>query len=413
MQGVVAQRSESFALDGSSVSDLEKFRLEVRDWLEQNAPQSVRKPITFTYLGGTKSTIPDPNFKLWVERLAAKGWTVPDWPTQYGGAGFTSEQKQILLSEMRRIGARPPMMSIGAQMIGPLLLMMGSDEQKATHLPKIASGELAWCQGYSEPNAGSDLASVQTRAVRDGDDLILNGQKVWTSYADRSDWMFLIVRTNPDVPKWAGITFLLLDMSSPGVATRPIELISGSSHFCETFFENVRVPLKNVVGEIDAGWDVAKRLLLFERQFITEVRSFDSEDKGGELLVNLARKHIGPTTGPIADASIRQRIAQFGMDNICSDLTMKRTEQAIKAGKMPGGEVMIFKLVASELEQRRCELQVDIAGVYGCGWDGEGFEKTEIANTREWLRAAAMSIEGGTSEINLNIIAKRVLGLPD
>lgn len=395
------------------MSDLEKFRLEVREWLEQNAPESVRKPLTFTYLGGSKNPIPDPDFKRWIELLADKGWTAPEWPKQYGGAGLSPEQRQILNAELRRIGARPPMMTIGAQMIGPLLLMVGSDEQKATHLPKIARGETGWCQGYSEPNAGSDLASIQTRAVRDGDDLILNGQKVWTSYADHADWMFMIVRTDPEVPKWAGITFLLVDMNASGVATRPIDLISGSSHFCETFFENVRVPMKNVVGALNEGWNVAKRLLLFERQFITEVRAFDSEDKGGELLVSLAHKHIGPSTGPIADASIRQRIAQFGMDNLCSDLTMKRTEQAIKAGKMPGGEVMIFKLVASELEQRRCELQVDIAGVYGCGWEGESFEKTELDNTREWLRAAAMSIEGGTSEINLNIIAKRVLGLPD
>jgi alkylation response protein AidB-like acyl-CoA dehydrogenase len=295
-------------------------------------------------------------------------------------------------------------------MIGPLLLQEGSEDLRREHLPKITRGEIRWCQGYSEPGSGSDLASLQTKAVRDGDVFVLNGQKVWTSYADKADWMFLLVRTDFEAPKHNGITFLLMDMESPGVSVRPIKLISGSSPFCETFLSDVRVPVRNIVGEVNHGWTIAKALLGHERTMIADVFK-ERDDK--TRMRKLARRYLPDDDGRIGDASLRDRIAQLEIDQACLDLTLTRSRENMKAGHKPGPETSIFKYYGTELNKRRRDLTVSIAGPQGLGWEGPGFEDDELKLTRDWLRSRGNSIEGGTSEIQLNIIAKRVLGLPD
>jgi alkylation response protein AidB-like acyl-CoA dehydrogenase len=298
-------------------------------------------------------------------------------------------------------------------MIGPLLLHEGSEEQKREHLPRIVRGEVRWCQGYSEPGSGSDLASLTTRAVADGDDFVINGQKIWTSYADRADWMFLLVRTDPNAPKQAGISFILMDMESAGVSVKPILLISGYSPFCETFLNDVRVPRRNVVGKVNEGWPIAKKLLGFERTMIADVFLERDEALGTDRLLDLARRYVGPAEGAIGDPLLRERITQMKLDQACLDLTLQRSKDSAKAGQAPGAESSIFKYYGTEVNKRRNELFLSILGPQALGWEGEGFDAREIKATREWLRSRANSIEGGTSEVQLNIIAKRVLGLPD
>jgi alkylation response protein AidB-like acyl-CoA dehydrogenase len=312
---------------------------------------------------------------------------------------------------MARAELPPAVVGFGLTMIGPTLLDYGTEAQKRAHLPAIARGEIRWCQGYSEPQAGSDLASLRTRAVRDGDHFIVDGQKVWTSYADQSDWIFCLTRTDPSAKKQAGITFLLVDMESPGVTARRIALISGASPFCEVFLEGVRVPTANVVGEVDAGWTVAKALLGYERSMIGEAI-------GGQLaaseaqLVEGARRHLATGQGRLPDATLRDGIARNAMDERAFALTIERARQGAQSGRAPGAESSIMKVAGSELKQRRWELAVQIAGPAGLGWEGPGFEPDDISATREWLRSRANSIEGGTSEIQLDILARRVLGLP-
>ena len=239
------------------MSDLEAFRRDTRAWLDANCPQSMRWPADGTrdaalgddlVWGGRKWKFADKDSKVWLDRMAERGWTAPTWPKEYGGGGLSKQEAKILAEEMAKLHLRPPLIGFGLSMIGPLLLQEGSDELRKEHLPNIIHGKIRWCQGYSEPGSGSDLASLQTKAVRDGDVYVLNGQKVWTSYADKADWMFILVRTDFEAPKHNGITFLLMDMTSPGVSVKPIKLISGFSPFCETFLSDVRVPVKNVVG---------------------------------------------------------------------------------------------------------------------------------------------------------------------
>ncbi|MFB0933368.1 MAG: acyl-CoA dehydrogenase family protein, partial [Pseudomonadales bacterium] len=249
---------------------LESFREETRTWLEENCPASIRTPMPADEYpgGGRRASYKNPDTKVWMDRMSSKGFTVPTWPKEYGGAELNSDEGRVLQEELRRISARPALVGMGLSMIGPALLEYGTDDQKAEHLPKISSGEIWWCQGYSEPNSGSDLASLQTKAIVDGDDYIINGQKVWTSGADNADWIFCLVRTDFEAPKHNGITFILFDMTTPGVSVKPIKLISGLSPFCETFFEDVRASRKNVIGTVNDGWTVAKRLLQYERTMI-------------------------------------------------------------------------------------------------------------------------------------------------
>jgi alkylation response protein AidB-like acyl-CoA dehydrogenase len=322
----------------------------------------------------------------------------------------------VLAEEMAELGLRPPLVGFGLWMIGPLLLQEGSEGLKRAHLPPIVRGGVRWCQGYSEPGAGSDLASLQTKAVRDGDVYVLDGSKIWTSYAEKADWMFILVRTDPSAKKQHGITFLLMDMATPGVTVKPIRLISGSSPFCETFLAGARVPVANVVGTENQGWAIARALLAHERTMIGDLYK---ETGDAEKLLVVAREHYGEEGGRIADPIVRDRIAALEIDQLCLDLTMQRAKDGGKAGHKPGHESSIFKLVGTELNQRRRDLHCQILGPQALGWEPEperqktdGFEPEELKATREWLRSRANTIEGGTSEIQLNIISKRVLELP-
>ncbi len=380
------------------------FREEVAAFLESACPPSMRTPIVNDDdepWGGRRAQW-KPDAKLWLERMAERGFTAPRWPREYGGADLTAEETKILDEELRRLGCRPPLKSLGIWLLAPALLEFGSEEQKREHLPKMARGEIRWCQGYSEPGAGSDLASLSTRAVRDGEHYVVDGQKVWTSQANLADWIFCLVRTDPSAPKHEGIGFLLIDMTSPGVSVRPIRLISGSSVFCETFFDGVRVPTRNLVGAENQGWTIAKTVLAHERALISRMRDRSSDEE--EKLDELARRY-----GVADDPVLAHRLAALEMDVMAFRLTLQRSAQK----SSPGAETSIFKLYGTELSKRRKELAVEIAGASGLGWEGPGFEPDELRRTRAWLRSRASSIEGGTSEIQLNVIAKRVLGLPE
>ena len=389
------------------------FRTEIRAWLEANCPPSMRTPAApgEEVWGGRRAVFPSSDAKLWLERMAAKGYTAPTWPKEYGGGGLSDADAQILEQELRRMGCRRALVSFGVWMLGPVLLELASEEQKREHIPKIVRGEIRWCQGYSEPGAGSDLASLATRAVRDGDHYVVDGAKVWTTLADQADFMFCLVRTDPAAAKHDGISFILIDMASPGVSTRPIPLISGSSPFCETRFENVRVPVANRVGKENAGWQIAKRLLEYERAAISVMRDAAVEDR--ETLEAQAKRCVGEEGGLIADPIVRDRVIASNIDFLCNRLTLLRSREEAQAGRGPGAASSMFKYYGTELSKARKDLRVVLNGYQGLGWEGEGYGAEELQQTRDWLRSKASSIEGGTSEIQLNIIAKRVLGLPD
>jgi len=398
------------------VSDLNTFREEARAWIRANAPRSLwgtsgSGPFE-GYWGGSKETASDPDILEWRDRGIEKGWTAPSWPKKYGGGGLTLAHEQIIHEELKAIGVPRPIAGQGLAMFGPVLLKYGNDDQRADHLPKIARGEVRWCQGYSEPNAGSDLANLQLRAERDGDEFVLNGQKIWTSHAHLSDWIYCLARTNPNAPKkQMGISVLLADMNTPGITVRRIDLISGYSPFCETFFDDARVPAKNLVGKLDEGWTIAKAILEHERSSIG--RSIARQPGSAEReVVARARKHLGVERGPIPDPLLRDEIASLGMLDEAFHLTLSRIEQSSQ-GSMPGPEGSISKIVGSELKQRRFELGMKVAGIQGLGWEGPGFDDDDLEYTRDWLRSRATTIEGGSSEIQKNIVSKRVLGLPE
>ena len=392
------------------MSDLEAFRQETRAWLEANCPESMRQPIRSdadACWGGRKWKFQSEDQRLWLERMAERGWTAPDWPKEYGGGGLTKEQTKILREEMARIKARPPLNSFGIWMIGPAILKFGSEELKRQHIPPIVRGEIRWCQGYSEPGAGSDLAGLQTKAEDKGDHFIVNGQKIWTSYADKADWMFCLVRTNPNVKKQLGISLVLFDMTTPGVTTRPIKLISGSSPFCETFLDNVRVEKNQVVGEIDQGWTIAKYLLTHEREMIG---GMGRTAAGQKTLSQMAVDAIGLEQGRLADDLLRASVARWEVDAKAFELTAERVLDEAKSGQGVGNTSAMLKYYGTELNKRRYELLITLFGSDAMVWEGEA--SNEGALPRAWLRTKANSIEGGTSEVQLNVIAKNILGLP-
>lgn len=391
---------------------LESFRAETRSWLEGNCPESMRTPMILQEMpgGGKRAKYRNPETKLWLDRCAAMGFTAPTWPKEYGGAALSVEENLILRAEMARINARTPLVGMGLSMIGPALLEYGTEEQKTDHLPKITSGEIWWCQGYSEPNSGSDLASLQTKAVLDGDEYVINGQKVWTSGADNADWIFCLVRTDPDASKHNGITFILFSMDQPGISVKPIKLISGLSPFCETFFEDARASRKNIIGTVNEGWTVAKRLLQYER---TMIGGTGGGNQRSTSLQEIAAEYIGLEEGKLADNSLRHKIIQHSMNDCCFGLAVRRNTEESKTTKAPSFVSSMFKLYGTEQNKFRYELMLEAMGSQMLGWEGEGFSAEELGQTRAWLRTKANSIEGGTSEIQLNIIAKRVLGLPD
>jgi|TARA_Y100001933_G_scaffold264549_2_gene330816 alkylation response protein AidB-like acyl-CoA dehydrogenase len=394
---------------------LEKFRQETRAWLEENCPPSMRTPMPEeeTVWGGRNAKFVNPDAKVWLDRMASRGWTAPTWPKEYGGGGLTKEENLVLQQELRRIKARPALSSFGIWMLGPALLEFANEEQKKEHLPKIVRGEIRWCQGYSEPGAGSDLAGLQTKCEDKGDHYLVNGQKIWTSYADKADWIFCLVRTDT-TRKHDGISFLLFDMMSPGVEARPITMISGASPFCETFFTDVKVPKGNLVGELNKGWTIAKRLLQHEREMISGM-GLGGVGAGGGIgsLEQVAKEYFGEENGKIASPSLRDHITRQKMDSKAFALTMQRSAEEAKAGQGPGAASSIFKYYGTELNKRRYELLLELMGTKALGWEGEGFTDGEINVTRSWLRSKGNSIEGGTSEVQLNVVSKRVLGLPD
>ena len=390
------------------MSDLEAFRAEIRTWLEANCPPEMREPVRTdedVCWGGREVKFTSEAQRQWLERCAAKGYTVPDWPKEYGGAGMSAAEAKVWREEMARIGARIPLSSFGIWMLGPALLKFGTEEQKRHYLNQIARGEIRWCQGYSEPGSGSDLVSLQTygEEVIDpvgGDHWVVNGQKIWTSYADKADWIFCLVRTDK-ADKYQGISFLLFDMKSPGVTTKPILLISGNSPFCETFFDNVAVPKDQIIGQLNRGWDVAKYLLGHEREMISGAGGGDRTAAIGAAMSRMA--------GGV-DAMLRAELASFDVDALAYSAMGEKFMDEVKVGKGHPAKSNMMKYAGTELNKRRHELVMASGGSAALEWDSEGSDGGSKA--RNWLRTKANSIEGGTSEVMLNVIAKRILELP-
>jgi alkylation response protein AidB-like acyl-CoA dehydrogenase len=379
------------------------FRDSLRGWLEDNCPAEMRDGATTEDTicwGGQRWKFASDAQRDWLNACAAKGYTVPTWPVEYGGAGLTRDQQKIFDEEMGRIGARSPLQSFGIWMLGPALLHFGSHEQKLKYLPPIARGEVRWCQGYSEPGAGSDLASVQTYGADHGDHWLVSGQKIWTSYADKADWIFALVRTDRDAPKHKGISFLLIDMNDPGVETRPIKLISGASAFCETFFTDVKVPKDQIVGPENRGWDVAKYLLTHEREMISGSGMLQG---GGRPLGAV----LAEGDGALMDATLRAAAIRCEVDTLAMGLTLERYRDMAEAGQGAGDASAMLKYLGTELNKQRHEVMMAAGGSDALEWDGP-----LGARPADWLRTKANSIEGGTSEVMLGIISRRVLGLP-
>ena len=389
--------------------ELSAFRETSRAWLLANCPAEMRRPMTSeddVCWGGRNFKFSSAAQRQWLDVMAARGWTVPTWAPAYGGAGLSSLQAKVLAEEMRALNCRSPLNSFGIWMLGPALLKFGSEAQKLEHLPPIARGEIRWCQGYSEPNAGSDLASLATRAEDKGDHFVVNGQKIWTSYADQADWIFCLVRTDA-AKKHTGISFVLFDMASPGVSTRPILLISGKSPFCETFFDNVQVDKRNLIGQQGGGWDVAKHLLAHEREMIGSIGDREAaKPMGLQAAAALGLDAAGRLNNPL----LRAQIAEFEADEAAFRLAMERAGDLGRARQGHPAMSSMLKYYGAELNKRRWELMMAIGGSDALEWDSERSHHGAAART--WLRTKANSIEGGTSEVQLNIIAKRILELP-
>ncbi|KPD11236.1 acyl-CoA dehydrogenase family protein [Phaeobacter sp. 11ANDIMAR09] len=380
--------------------DLVAFRSGIRDWLEANCPSEMRDGAggeEAICWGGTTWVFTCEAQKIWLERCAEVGYTVPTWPKAYGGAGLSRDEDKILKEEMQALGARSPLDSFGIWMLGPALLKFGSEEQKLQFLPPIARGEIRWCQGYSEPGAGSDLAGVQTHAADQGDSWLVNGQKIWTSYADRADWIFALLRTDREAKKHLGISFVLMDMRSKGITTRPIRLISGASPFCETFFEDVEVPKHQVVGTINRGWDVAKYLLTHEREMISN--GGNVMGSGRALGAVLAEAETGQS-----DPVLRGEAMRAEIDSLALEMTLERYKDQAEGGQGVGDASAMLKYMGTELNKKRLELIMAADGAAALTW-GE-------TPASSWLRTKANSIEGGTSEVMLSIISRRILNLP-
>jgi len=392
--------------------ELETLRGEARAWLEANFPAALRGKAGEAMSlmeGGTAAG----DLATWRKRLADKGWTTPTWPTEYGGGGLTVLQARALEQEMGRIGAFNPIHSVGMgiTMIGPTILDYGTPEQKKRHIPPIVKGEVRWCVGYSEPGAGSDLASLTTKCEDAGDHWRVNGQKIWTSGAQYADWCGALVRTDT-TKKHEGISFLLIDMHQPGIETRPIKLIAGASPFCETFFTDARAAKDDMLSDINKGWSVGKRLLQHERASQTGAGGMG----GGRAtpLQDMAKSYIGvDEAGRIADSDLRTRVARHLMDTKAHGLTIARAMAEARGNANPGNAASVLKNSATNVAQTRSELTLEIMGHQGLGWEGEGFSSDELQTVRGWLSGKAMSIYGGSAEIQNNIISKRILGLPD
>ena len=396
------------------MTTIDDFRRETRAWLEANCPPSMRTPMPDGELvwGGRTVEFKTEDQRLWFERMRDKGWFCPDWPADYGGGGLSAEQNAVLEAEMRRLHCRPPQINLGIWMLGPVVLEFGTEEQKRELITPMARGEIRWCQGFSEPNAGSDLASLKTSAVDAGDHFVVNGTKIWTSYGDKSDWMYMLVRTDPNVPKQQGISLLVVDMKSPGIEARPIDLISGKSSFCQVFFDNVKVPKRQLIGPLNGGWTLAKALLQHERRAMSKFGEFALPNHVD--LLSVAARYLPPAdAGTSAEVALRARALAMAMDEHAYTLTAQRMGEEMRARQDVSGLMAIMKLVHSEQEKDKLEVLLDVMGHRALGWEGEAFDSSELALTRAWLGSFAQTIAGGSSEVQLNVIAKRVLGLPE
>ncbi len=395
-----------------TTSPVRDFRQDTRAWLEENCPPGARGSGPSPW-GSTKVEL-EPDARVWLERMVGRGWTVPTWPREYGGAELTRDQYTVLIEELKRIGARTPLTGRGVNYIGPTILELGTDDQKRRWLPGIARGEGGWAMGYSEPGAGSDLASLSLRAVRDGDHYVLNGRKIWTSDAMESDYIFVLARTDPDLPKHQGISLILVDMDQPGVQVRPIRLISGASPFNETLFEDAVASVSDVIGGVNRGWTAGKRLLQFERS--THAGINISGSQGGRSsesrLPEQVKRCVPLRNGRIADPALRARLIRHEQNVHAQRLTQRRTIEELQA-RAPGFASSAVKLTGALNQQEADELLVAALGTQGVGWEGDGYTTDEIEATRDWLRQKSLTIAGGTKEVQLNIVAKRVLGLPD
>ena len=396
-------------------NDIESFRAEARAWLADNFPKALAGR------GGElvrPESLASENDELmeWCRVLGEKGWGTPTWPAEYGGGGLSQLQAGALAEEMRAAGAFNPLMAkagMGITMVGPTILEYGTEAQKQKHIPPICRGDYFWALGYSEPNAGSDLASLQCRAEDKGDHWLINGQKTWTSGGDRARWIGVLVRTDFEKPKRDGISFVIVDMDQPGVEVRPIELISGASPFCETFFNDATAPKDEILGELNGGWTVGKRLLQHERQSQTQ-----ASGGGGAAskitLADAAERYVGrDAEGRIADGELRARLANHMMTAQAQRLTIERIVAESRGNAKVSAAASILKNAASSISQERQELLLEMMGHQGLGWEGDAYEDAELATVREWLWGKAISIYGGAFEIQNNIIAKNILGLPE
>ena len=396
----------------STNKEKEQFRLETRTWLQTNCPEGAKGPGQTAW--GSSKIVLERDVALWLERMSERGWTVPTWPKEYGGADLENDLYPILIQELMAIGARTPLTGRGVNYIGPTILELGTDEQKEKWLPGISRGEGGWAMGYSEPGAGSDLASLSTRAEKAGDEYLINGRKTWTSDAMDCDYIFVLARTSDDKPKHQGISLVLVDMDQPGVEVHPIRLLSGASPFNETVFNNALADSADVIGGVDNGWSAGKRLLQFERSTHAGINTSGSQ--GGrntrDDTKEIVLKYSPIESGRLADSATRARLLEFQMKKAAQSLTQKRTIEETRA-RAPGFTSSAVKLSNALIEQERDEMIVQVMGSLGIGWSGEPFSDQEIDATRTWLKQKSLTIAGGTKEIQLNIIAKRVLGLPD
>ena len=387
-----------------SSASLEDFKVEVHAWIEENLPADLRV--------GNRKDLPKESLGKWIQAIAKRGWVAPEWPTEYGGAGLDRKHAAVVMGAYKSFRA-PVVRSFGISMLGPTLLQFGTDEQKAEFLPAIARNEIRWCQGYSEPGAGSDLASLQTRAVLEGDEYKITGQKIWTTGADKADWIFCLVRTDPEASKHDGISFILFDMHQDGVEVAPLTLIDGSADFSQVFFDGARAQAKHVIGPVNGGWTVAKRLLQHER-------SSDGDSEGGlagvmkETVVDVVKREVGLNEeGALSDPAIRQRLAAYELETRALSLTMRRAAEEGRAGQSTRDIGSMGKYRWANMVKSEQDIAMSALGSQGLGWAGPGFDDSQLERTRAWLMTRADSIWGGTNEVQLNVIAKRTLQIPE
>ncbi|HBK12801.1 MAG TPA: acyl-CoA dehydrogenase [Gammaproteobacteria bacterium] len=393
------------------MNEQHSFRAEVKQWIAENFPRTLagQNPATVGYAPALEA-----DHELWRQRLAEKGWGAPTWPKEYGGAGFSQKEERIITDELSDANAFNPIPTIalmGVTMVGPTILDYGTEEQKKKHLIPIARGEVTWCLGLSEPGAGSDLASLRTRAEDNGDYYLVNGSKIWTSGAHHSNWCGAVVRTDPDAKKRNGISFVMLPMDQEGVEPRPLKLISGASAFCETFFTDAVADKSDLLGELNDGWSVVKRLLQHERQSQIGARTAGAKS---ERVQDIAERYVGlDDSGKLADADLRQRLANHLMDRQSHALTLGRIAAEAKGNVEVSAASSILKNSATHVSQTRADLILEIMGDQGLGWEGDAFDPNELETVRSWLYGMAASIAGGSFEIQYNIISKNILGLPE